>query len=157
VEVLDLTPAASVANATGKAGSPALNPGHYIVPLHGVITDVRRWRSATRFHHGTDVGVPEGTPVYASNSGTVAIAEYEGGYGNVVYINHPDGWQTRYAHLSRMLVRPGQTVNQGKQIALSGNTGVGTGAHLHFEIRDSSGNSQPPERVGLSATVGQVW
>ena len=61
-------------------------------------------------------------------------AGWGGGYGNVIYINHPDGTQTRYAHLSKVLVSPGQYVSQGQKIALSGNTGVSTGPHVHFEI-----------------------
>ena len=75
-----------------------------------------------------------GTPVYASCGGTVAKAGWGSGYGYVVYINHEDGRQTRYAHLSKVLVSAGQTVKQGDRIALSGNTGISTGPHLHFEM-----------------------
>ena len=78
---------------------------------------------------------PTGTPVYASNGGTVAFAGWASGYGYAVYINHSDGRQTRYGHLSKVLVKAGQTVSQGQKIALSGNTGRSTGPHLHFEIR----------------------
>ena len=72
--------------------------------------------------------------IFASCGGTVARAGWGSGYGYVVYINHEDGKQTRYAHLSKVLVKAGETVKQGERIALSGNTGVSTGPHLHFEI-----------------------
>ena len=78
--------------------------------------------------------VPTGTSVYASCGGTVAKAGWGSGYGYVVYINHADGRQTRYAHLSKVLVKAGQSVSQGDKIALSGNTGVSSGPHVHFEI-----------------------
>ena len=71
----------------------------------------------------------------ASNAGTVVQAGWVSGYGYAVYINHADGRQTRYGHLSKVLVKVGQTVDQGQKIAYSGNTGRSTGPHLHFEIR----------------------
>ena len=85
-------------------------------------------------HKGVDWSCPVGTAIKASCSGTVARAGWASGYGYVVYINHPDGRQTRYAHLSKILVNVGQTVKQGDKIALSGNTGRSTGPHVHFEI-----------------------
>lgn len=91
-------------------------------------------RGASTYHKGTDWATPTGTAVVASSGGTVARAGWGSGYGYVVYINHPDGRQTRYGHLSKILVSVGQTVSQGEKIALSGNTGVSTGPHLHFEI-----------------------
>ena len=91
-------------------------------------------RGASTYHKGVDWATPTGTPVYASCGGTVTKAGWGSGYGYVVYITHPDGRQTRYAHLSKVLVSAGQTVSQGQKIALSGNTGVSTGPHLHFEI-----------------------
>lgn len=91
-------------------------------------------KGASTYHKGVDWATPTGTAVYASCGGTVAKAGWGSGYGYVVYINHIDGKQTRYGHLSKVLVSTGQTVKQGDKIALSGNTGVSTGPHLHFEI-----------------------
>lgn len=88
-----------------------------------------------RLHAGTDVGIPIGTTVRASRGGQVVTAGWVGGYGNCVIIDHGDGVCTRYGHLSQVLVTVGQYVDQGEQIALSGNTGRSTGPHLHFEIR----------------------
>ncbi len=92
-------------------------------------------KGASTNHKGIDWAVPVGTAVYASSGGTVTKAGWGSGYGNVVYIKHPDGRETRYGHLSKVLVSAGQTVKQGQKIALSGNTGRSTGPHLHFEIR----------------------
>lgn len=88
-----------------------------------------------RLHAGTDVGVPIGTTVRASRAGQVITAGWLGGYGNCVIIDHGDGVCTRYGHLSEVTVSVGQYVDQGEQVALSGNTGRSTGPHLHFEIR----------------------
>lgn len=91
-------------------------------------------RGASTYHKGIDLATPVGTAVVASSAGTVVRAGWGSGYGYVVYIDHADGRQTRYGHLSKVLVRSGQTVKQGEKIALSGNTGRSTGPHLHFEI-----------------------
>lgn len=91
-------------------------------------------KGASTYHKGVDWAVATGTSVYASCGGTVSKAGWGSGYGYVVYIDHEDGRQTRYGHLSKILVKVGQTVKQGEKIALSGNTGVSTGPHLHFEI-----------------------
>ena len=91
-------------------------------------------KGASSYHKGIDWATPTGTPVYASCGGTVSRAGWGSGYGYVVYIDHEDGRQTRYGHLSKVLVSVGQTVKQGEKIALSGNTGISTGPHLHFEI-----------------------
>lgn len=100
-------------------------------------------KGASTYHKGVDWAVPTGTSVYASSGGTVVRAGWGSGYGYVVYIDHPDGRQTRYGHLSKVLVSVGQTVKQGERIALSGNTGVSTGPHLHFEIL-INGTQQDP-------------
>ena len=92
-------------------------------------------RGASSNHKGIDWGIPRGSSVVASSGGTVTKAGWGGGYGYVVYIRHPGGAETRYAHLSKVLVSAGQSVKQGQRIALTGNTGVSTGPHLHFELR----------------------
>lgn len=91
-------------------------------------------KGASTYHKGIDWATPTGTAVYASCGGKVSKAGWGSGYGYVVYIDHADGRQTRYGHLSKVLVTVGQTVKQGEKIALSGNTGVSTGPHIHFEI-----------------------
>ncbi len=91
-------------------------------------------RGASTYHKGVDWATPIGTTVVASSGGTVAKAGWGSGYGYVVYINHADGRQTRYAHLSKVLVKAGQSVSQGQKIALSGNTGRSSGPHVHFEM-----------------------
>lgn len=92
-------------------------------------------KGASTNHRAIDWATPTGSAVWASSGGTVSVAGWQSGYGYVVYINHPDGNQTRYGHLSKILVSVGQKVKQGQKIALSGNTGRSTGPHLHFELR----------------------
>ena len=87
-----------------------------------------------RFHQGTDLAAPEGTPVVAAFSCRVEIAGWLGGYGLIVVLSHGDTHETRYAHLSEVLVKNGQEVKQGTVIGLVGSTGMATGPHLHFEI-----------------------
>jgi murein DD-endopeptidase MepM/ murein hydrolase activator NlpD len=87
-----------------------------------------------RVHQGTDLAAAEGTPVVAAFSGRVEIAGWLGGYGLIVVISHGDTLETRYAHLSEVLVKTGQEVKQGTVIGLVGSTGLATGPHLHFEI-----------------------
>ncbi len=91
-------------------------------------------KGASTYHKGIDWAVPIGTAVSASSGGQVIRAGWGSGYGYCVYIQHPDGKVTRYGHLSKILVKTGQTVKQGEKIALSGNTGKSSGPHLHFEI-----------------------
>jgi murein DD-endopeptidase MepM/ murein hydrolase activator NlpD len=91
----------------------------------------------TRMHKGIDFGVPIGTPVMAAGGGTIEEAHWKGGYGNFVLINHGNGYETAYGHLSRYApgIHPGAHVHQGQVVAFSGSTGESTGPHLHYEIR----------------------
>lgn len=115
-------------------------PPSYIKPISGGRMTSgfgkrsRPTRGASTYHKGIDWATPVGTAVVASSAGVVTKAGWGSGYGYVVYISHPDGKSTRYGHLSKILVKTGQTVSQGQKIALSGNTGVSTGPHIHFEI-----------------------
>lgn len=115
-------------------------PPSYIKPLSGGRSSspfgprTAPTAGASTYHKGHDWATPVGTPIVASCGGTVVKAGWGSGYGYVVYIDHPDGRQTRYAHLSKVLVKVGQTVKQGEKIALSGNTGITSGPHLHFEM-----------------------
>ena len=87
-------------------------------------------------HGGIDLAGPIGTPIYATADGIVGRSEWNnGGYGNLVEINHGQGIQTRYGHLSRLIARPGQRVRRGELIGLMGSTGRSTGSHLHYEVR----------------------
>lgn len=89
----------------------------------------------TKFHEGMDFSAPPGTPVYATADGTIASASWQGAYGNMIEIKHGYNYITRYAHLSKINVRPGQTVHRGDLIGEVGNTGKSTGPHLHYEVR----------------------
>ncbi len=88
-----------------------------------------------RFHTGIDLGVPTGTPIYASAPGVAHVFRSDRGYGNYVLLADGGGWFTLYAHLSDFLVHEGQVVDRAQPIAWSGSTGYSTGPHLHFEIR----------------------
>lgn len=113
----------------------------YIWPAKGVFTSGFGWRWG-RMHQGIDIAAPIGTPIYAAASGEIIYAGWNAyGYGNLVKIRHYNGSVTLYAHNNRILVRVGQTVEQGQQISEMGSTGYSTGPHLHFEIHP---NEQGP-------------
>ena len=87
-----------------------------------------------RPHEGIDVSAPMGAPIVAPAGGIVRLVTWETGYGNVLEIDHGDGIVTKYAHCSKIVVRPGQHVKRGDVIALVGSTGLATGPHVHYEI-----------------------
>ena len=89
---------------------------------------------ASTFHQGVDLAGPEGTPIYASRSGTVTIARFSNSAGNYVTINHGDGFSSVYMHMTYFVVSVGQYVTQGQLIGYMGSTGISTGSHLHFGI-----------------------
>lgn len=107
-------------------------PGYYIRPTRGVKSQ------ALHGHNGVDIANTVGTPIYAAAEGRVILVlgnGWNGGYGSYIVINHPNGTQTLYAHLSKTNVLVGDYVSQGQIIAKMGNTGKSTGSHLHFEVR----------------------
>lgn len=98
-----------------------------------------------RNHSGIDLAAPIGTPVYAPSDGIVRFAQWNGGYGLFVVLDHGGGLMTRYGHLSRVTVVPGQTVRAGELLAYVGSSGLSTGPHLHYEIW-FNGNAIDPGR-----------
>jgi len=114
--------------------------GQLMYPTIGEVTSSFGWRihpilGTERFHAGIDFGADYGSLIYASQSGRVIYADWYGGYGNSVIIDHGNGITTLYAHCSELYVRDGDAVQQGQPIAAVGSTGFSTGPHLHFELR----------------------
>ncbi len=111
----------------------------YLWPLEGRISSPFGWRNISvagnRFHGGIDIAAPTGTPVRSARGGVVTRAGWVGAYGFLVIVDHGAGWETRYAHLSRIDVTVGQRLAQGAVVGLVGSTGASTGPHLHFEVR----------------------
>jgi murein DD-endopeptidase MepM/ murein hydrolase activator NlpD len=124
--------AEAAAQAAAEAHEEAANP--WTVPSTAPITSYYGMRDG-RLHGGTDFGNFEGDEIYSVGAGTVTYVGFEaGGYGNVVYVDHGDGIQTRYAHASEVLVNVGDEVAKGDTLILAGSTGNSTGPHLHFEV-----------------------
>ena len=125
----------------GKAAAP----GTVSIPSQRPVTDIAfssnfgvrsdPFRHTRAMHAGVDIPGPVGTPVYATADGLVGRAQRAGGYGNLVELEHGQGIQTRYGHLSKILVAPMARVKRGQLIALMGSTGRSTGPHLHYEVR----------------------
>ena len=117
------------------AGGPSI-PGYFSWPVAGGVKTqgLHGW-------NGVDIGAPTGTSIYAAAGGSVIVARtggWNGGYGNYVVVAHSNGTQTLYAHMSRVLVSPGESVGQGEVIGKVGSTGQSTGSHLHFEVRGAA-------------------
>lgn len=131
-----------------KERPSGVGTGSFLVPYSGNITSRYGQRSMGN-HKGIDIVGPVGSPIYASDEGIVTYAGYEeGGYGNIVKIDHQNGYQTYYAHCSEVLVSSGDIVKKGDLIAKVGNTGRSTGAHLHFEIRKNGETQNPLDYIG---------
>ena len=95
------------------------------------------------FHTGTDMACPEGTPILAAMSGKIAEVGNNRTYGNYIIINHTNGYQTVYAHMSKTIAKKGQWVSQGTKIGLVGSTGYSTGPHLHFMVYKNGNRIDP--------------
>ncbi len=111
-----------------ESGYYSSNFGYRIDPING----------QSAFHTGVDFIAQPGSPILSAAGGVVATAEFHSAYGNMVDINHDNGLTTRYAHLSKMLVKVGDIVLKGQRVGDLGSTGRATGPHLHFEVRENS-------------------
>lgn len=122
------------------------------------------------FHHGMDFACDTGTPVYATGNGKVVFARWKSGYGYLIEIDHGFGYRTRYAHLSKILVKEGQRVIRSEEIGLAGSTGKSTGPHVHYEVWVGNKDVNPinyyfmdldaeqyEEMVSLAANHGKVF
>jgi murein DD-endopeptidase MepM/ murein hydrolase activator NlpD len=115
---------------------PLYDPQHctYTHPFNGQPTSEFGFRRY-RYHFGVDINLETGDSVKCAFDGKVRIAQYSKSYGNLVVVRHDNGLETYYAHLSKLLVKPGQTLEAGNLVGLGGNTGHSHGSHLHFEVR----------------------
>lgn len=145
---------AAAQRAAGIAGAPpsAGGLGNFSWPVTGTITSPFGWRTnplggGPEFHQGLDIAAPMGTAVTAAAAGTVIMAQWYGGYGNYVLIDHGGGYSTGYGHLSAMYVSSGQSVARGQAIGAVGSTGQSTGPHLHFEVRIAGKPVDPAPRL----------
>lgn len=102
-----------------------------------------------RFHYGVDLSAPTGTPIVASRSGVVSRASYDSSSGYHVYINHQDGFSTRYLHMTHYIVSPGQWVSAGQVIGYCGSTGASTGPHLHFSLYYNGIAQNPADYINI--------
>lgn len=114
---------------------PSINPVEVMKFSSGFGYRNAPTRGASRNHQGIDIPGPVGTPIYATADGIIGRAQWLGGYGKFVEINHGNAVQTRYGHLSAMNVEPGQRVRKGDILGYMGSTGRSTGSHLHYEVR----------------------
>ncbi|OGB75080.1 hypothetical protein A2810_00980 [candidate division Kazan bacterium RIFCSPHIGHO2_01_FULL_49_10] len=141
-----LIPGAIVSKAaTAPTGSnsninvPNYNPtpysGRFVWPTETATHYISQGHKS--YHRAIDLNRLNGWGIYASAPGVVQTQRTRGGYGNLIIINHGDGWSTYYGHLSEFRVTPGQYVQQGQLIGIMGSTGRSTGPHLHFEIRQN--------------------
>ncbi len=117
----------SLSPIEGKSRSDIRNGDGYGMRLHPTL-------NVNRLHEGADFNVPEGTPVRAAAEGKVIAAKNFEGYGLMVIIQHADGYRSRYAHLSKIMINRGATVNAGEIIGATGHTGQASSSHLHYEI-----------------------
>lgn len=139
---------ANVGPVGGSGNTSASAIGGAVVPGYTRVSSTYGYRihpvyKTKKFHSGTDLAAPKGTPIYAYSQGTVVSAGWNGGYGNCVIIDHGNGQQTLYAHASKLNVTSGQTVTRGQKIAEVGTTGTSTGNHLHFEYRVNGKSADP--------------
>lgn len=140
----------------GVMAIPSLRPveGYRLTSSFGTRNDP--FRRGRRMHNGLDMAGPIGTPIYATADGIVGRAQWLGGYGKYVEINHGGEIQTRYGHMSRILVEPGARVTRGQLIGRMGSTGRSTGSHLHYEVRIAGRPVNPMPFMTSGAYLAQL-
>lgn len=138
----------------GESGGSSSSSSGWLYPLpyRVPVTSAYGYRvhpvtGAWSFHTGVDLGAGEGTPIYATRSGTVTTATYSDVYGNYVTINHGDGYSSLYGHMTHYVVSAGEYVSQGEVIGYVGSTGWSTGAHLHFTIYYNGSTVNPMDYI----------
>ena len=151
MHVLNVRHIQELARARALAAIPSIDPvdGAQVVGCFC-------YRSApdNEFHPGVDLGANYGDVVHASAAGTIASADWDGGYGLKIDIDHGNGYHTWYAHLSKAEVQPGQYVHKGQEIGLVGSTGYSTGPHLHYQVMLNGTAIDPaPYLTGVPAKV----
>lgn len=143
-------------SAGGFAGdSNYVNGLTWLVPIsYTEFSSPYGWRihpiyGTWKFHYGVDLSAPTGTPIVASRSGKVTTTSYDGSSGYHVYINHQDGFVTRYLHMTHYIVSPGDYVNAGQVIGYCGSTGASTGPHLHFSVYYNGVSMNPADFISI--------
>ena len=126
----------------------------FTMPVAGPVTSHFGYRHY-HYHKGLDLDLRTGDPVYAAFDGMVRVAHYSSSFGNVVVIRHWNGLETLYAHLSKLLVQPGDEVESGQVIGKGGSTGHSTGSHLHWELHYKGLAFDPQKMVNVES--GQLY
>ena len=141
---------AAAQTPSGGGGSTIVGTGQFAwpTPSCSIITSYYGYRmhpvyGYERLHTGIDIGAADGAEIIAADDGTVVHAGWMGGYGNCIMIDHGNGYTTLYAHLSSIAVSSGSTVSRGNTIGYVGSTGVSTGPHLHYEVRQGGATTDP--------------
>ena len=145
---------AEAAARAAKNGTSTKAPGAYTWPLPSSHTITSNYGYRThpvsgqkKLHTGLDIGASYGSPIVAAADGVVIMAQYNGGYGNCIIVDHGGGVATLYGHMSSFVAKNGQTVKAGQTIGKVGSTGVSTGNHLHFEVRINGSTVNPRNYV----------
>jgi murein DD-endopeptidase MepM/ murein hydrolase activator NlpD len=141
-----------------KADRPAPVESGMMMPVDGHITSYFGYRyhpilHFTRFHAGLDIGASWGSPIVAAGDGRVVAAGWAGGYGREVQIAHGGGLVSLYGHMSEIVAQPGSFVRQGQVIGYVGSSGLSTGPHVHFEVRQAG---RPVNPLGVRFTSAPV-
>jgi len=153
--------AAAVVPNVGSSNSSVSGTGTFVFPVASYVYISSRFGMRVhpitgeyKSHTGMDIASNQGTSVYACDSGTVVLAQWYGGYGNCIMIDHGNGYKTLYGHLSVISVSNGQTVSQGDTIGQVGSTGNSTGPHLHLEVY-KDGSRIDPEQFYSGLVISQ--